>query len=241
MIEAVAVDDHAARPLDAGLVELDRRLVATAKNIHILGSLGWPAHTLAEFLEGWMRGEPALPQPPVPKPIAEAQLEELQAVAASERTDPWGAFLVDTAQSYLGACDVILHAGTPRASEAARALYGVPSDPLPGCAMTHREAADQLLEVTGSLVPVTRDVENEYCISPEVVATEMRSAFGSSSGRRLRASRSIRISRPRQRRRRGRSGCARRRASRRTTSGSSSSTRRSCTARPRSTGDRSPT
>src|SRR5687767_2174904 len=94
MIEAVAAD-----PV---LVELDRRLVATAKNIHILGSLGWPAHTLAEFLDGWMRGEPKLPQPPVPKPIREAQLEELQAVAASERTDPWGAFLVDTAQSYLG-------------------------------------------------------------------------------------------------------------------------------------------
>jgi uncharacterized protein (TIGR02421 family) len=62
-------------------------------------------------------------------------------------------------------------------SEASQELYGVPSDPLPGCAMTHREAAEQLLDATESLVPVTRDAENEYCIAPDVVATEMRNAF----------------------------------------------------------------
>ncbi len=163
--------------VDPELVELDRRLVATAKNIHILGSLAWPQQTIAEFLDGWARGEPKLPSPPVPRPPDESTLEALQAVAASERDDPWGRFLLETAQSYLGACDVILHAGTPRATEASIALYGLPSDPLPGCTMTHREAAEQLLEVTGSLVAVTRDEDNAYCIAPEVVAKEMRAAF----------------------------------------------------------------
>ncbi len=44
------------------LTELDRRLVATVKGIKLLGAVSWPASTQVQFVEGWRRGNPALPQ-----------------------------------------------------------------------------------------------------------------------------------------------------------------------------------
>ncbi len=156
----------------------DRALVAAAGQVHLLGSLAWPSQTVGGFVAQWRGGQPSLPTPPAPTPVNNDALSVLSTTAAIDDGDPWGNFLADTARSYLGAADIIAHAGTAKATDASRGLYGCPSDTLAGSSVTHREAADRLLEVTEPLVAASRADESEYCISAETVAAEMRTAFG---------------------------------------------------------------
>ncbi len=155
----------------------DHALVAAARHVHLLGSLAWPAQTVERFVAQWEGGQPVLPEPPAPSAVDADALRALHEIAALSDDDPWARFLAETAKSYLGAAEVIEHAGTVRATDASRALYGSPSDLLAGSEVTHRKAADRLLEVTEPLVKASRADESAYCISAEVVASEMRAAF----------------------------------------------------------------
>ena len=42
--------------------QLDRRLVAVAGSIKVLSEIAWPAGIAQQFLVGWRRGRPALPE-----------------------------------------------------------------------------------------------------------------------------------------------------------------------------------
>ena len=75
----------------ARLASLDARLVAVAKKIRILGSLSWPNTLLETFLEGWRRGEPALPIAPSEQNHHDENLIELAQLRSEiDQRDPVG-------------------------------------------------------------------------------------------------------------------------------------------------------
>src|SRR5690606_31454878 len=127
----------------------------------------WPQHVVESFVESWRRGSPTLPKidppPKTPKPI----LHELGRLAGLSRTDPAGAYLAATAESYLLSCRIVSGAGTAAAFSASCQLFGTPKAKLPGSDVTQREAAEQLLEVTAPLVEATRTEDDDERLSAE--------------------------------------------------------------------------
>src|SRR5688572_9950019 len=127
------------------IVDLDRRLVAIAKRVRVLGELSWPTEVIEAFLDGHRRGDPRLPDAPLPRASHGDELEALAALRAEldDDGDPVHRFLDDTAGSYVVAARMLASAGTPEFHALSRTLYGAPSDRLPGATRTHLEAADE--------------------------------------------------------------------------------------------------
>jgi uncharacterized protein (TIGR02421 family) len=148
------------------IIALDRRLVAIARGIRVLGELSWPTETLDAFLASYRAGEPELPQIVYPHGLHHAQLEALHR------------FLNDTAGSYRAAARMLETTGTPEFSELSRALYGMPTDHLPGSSLTHLEAADQLLAATDKLADAGLDAYGGSTIAAEDAAAHIRSRLG---------------------------------------------------------------
>ncbi len=157
---------------------IDARLVSVAKRIRILGTLSWPSHLLETFLDGWRRGDPALPDPPTPPTHHDENLRALTALRSGiDQRDPIGRFLDDTAGSYAMAARMLDVRGTPEFLELGRALYGMPGDPLPGNKLTHLDAAEQLLAATASLKDAGVQLEPSFVISAEAAREEMQRAL----------------------------------------------------------------
>ncbi|AKF05005.1 tyrosine/phenylalanine carboxypeptidase domain-containing protein [Sandaracinus amylolyticus] len=162
------------------IVDVDRRLVAIAKEIRVLGELSWPAETVDAFLVSWRRGAPQLPSVTYPHGRHHAQLEALRELRAQlDVHDPVQSFLDDTAGSYRAAGRMLEHAGTPSFLELSQALYGKPDDRLPGASMTHLEAADQLLAATDKLADAGLDFDPGATIPSEEAAARMRERLAS--------------------------------------------------------------
>jgi uncharacterized protein (TIGR02421 family) len=170
-------------PLPPELASADRRLVAVARDLHLLGALSWPQHVVEEFLESYRRGSPTLPKVERPEKTPKAILHELGRLAGLSRTDPAGAYLAATAESYLLGCRIVSGAGTAAGFSASCQLFGTPSAKLPGSDVTQRQAAEQLLEVTAPLVEATRTLDDDdEPLSAEEVAEAMREQFGAFFG-----------------------------------------------------------
>src|SRR5687768_5437218 len=108
------VDPMLSDPALAALVEVDRALVSIGKRIRVLKAIDWPPEMEAQFLEGWQRGQPQLPQSPTrPQPLA-SEMEGLQALMAGlDRGHPIGNWLYKTAWSYHVAALMLAGIGTP--------------------------------------------------------------------------------------------------------------------------------
>lgn len=160
------------------VTELDRRLVAVAKNVRVLGALSFPDEAAVTFLDGWRRGRPALPESPVVAPLPDDVTDELATIVRqADPQDPRGRFVRDTAESYLQVADLLTAAGTRRFYDRSRAIYGASATSLPGSHLTHLAVARRLLEGTGALSQATKAAESDYCLSAEHVAARIDEAM----------------------------------------------------------------
>ncbi|MDQ3031146.1 MAG: flavohemoglobin expression-modulating QEGLA motif protein [Myxococcota bacterium] len=159
--------------------ELDRRLVGIAKGIRVLGELSWSVEVMDAFLAGWRRGQPRLPEVRYARSLHHAEVEALAALRQDlDPSDPVHRFLDDTAGSYRAAARMLETNGTPEFLELSQALYGTPTDRLPGSKLTHLDAADQLLASTDALADAGLDADAGVTISSEIAAERMRERLG---------------------------------------------------------------
>lgn len=141
---------------------LDQKLVAAAKNVKVLSAIAWAPDTADHFLEAWRQGKAYLPEVPQPTPIDPAVMDALDDVIDKADTeDPVGRFLAYTALSYRRCGDLLSAGKTPEYHRISRELYGGPGGRLAGATMTHRQAAERLMESTTALYEATRDDDDE--------------------------------------------------------------------------------
>ncbi len=159
----------------ARLLEQDARLVAIAKQVRVLGSLSWPNQVIEQFLAGYRRGDATLPEASASAVAHDGDLGALASLRAElDQADPAGRFLDDTAASYVLAARMLGAQGTPEFCEISRALYGAPSDPLPGSKLTHLHAAEQLLAATASLMGAGVTDTHDFVLSSEGARAELQ-------------------------------------------------------------------
>lgn len=166
---------RAATPIPGEIVDLDRRLLAVAPRVKILSRLSWTEDVVVEFLASVARGEERLPEAAYTQdPDLDAIQAELRSIRDDASADhPLARLIRRTADSYADGARLIQVAGTDDFVELSRALYGDPSDPLPGGAGTHEEAARKLLEVTSTLTPACEAEAQRVCLTPEGVRQTM--------------------------------------------------------------------
>ncbi|MDX1507142.1 MAG: flavohemoglobin expression-modulating QEGLA motif protein [Woeseiaceae bacterium] len=157
-------------------IELDKTIVAAAKNIKVLSRLSWPPKTQSRFLAGWRRGKPALPSVEyAPADDLDDAVRKLTAAAQELRTfdDPIADYLRDTARSYVTLCDLLAKAGTAAMLESSRALYGMPGDPLSDGQVDNLQAATHFLEQSRQYYLASHLQETDYCVSAEVIKEDL--------------------------------------------------------------------
>jgi uncharacterized protein (TIGR02421 family) len=98
-------------------------------------------------------------------------------VAAAAGDEPAREFLRDTARSYLDVLELLAHPASEAAFRASCRVYGQPREVLHGSMLTHRAAAERMLEVTEPLVASTLDRDDALVYTPEGVAQVMRERF----------------------------------------------------------------
>src|SRR5688572_17053229 len=119
--------DPMSDPALAHLIECDRSLVSIGKHIRVLKAIDWPSEMEAQFLEGWRRGQPQLPQPEARPQVLTTEMEALQVLMARlDRSHPVGNWLFKTAWSYYVAALMLAGIGTPEFTRCSSLLYGRP-------------------------------------------------------------------------------------------------------------------
>ena len=167
-------------PISQRARQLDADLCALAPTVKVLSRLSWPEATISEFLQSWRRGEPHIPDVRHATKEASSGLprgakRELERIRdAADPSDPIEGYLRDTADSYAKAVDLISCAGTPAFLELSRDLYGDPFERLPGTAITHVEAAQQLLDITAPWAAACLGEDQLHCMTAEHVRSEIQ-------------------------------------------------------------------
>ncbi|TAL75277.1 MAG: DUF1704 domain-containing protein [Rhodanobacter sp.] len=133
---------------------LDRRLLAAVRGIHILGTVAWPASLENHLIADYAAGRFALPQVDYRRPdLAEARAE-LAAIAGEAGTlddAPLRDYLVRTADSWRMAAQMLDAVGTAGVSAPSIALYGKPTDSIPGSTRSNLDAARYFVELADEL------------------------------------------------------------------------------------------
>ena len=159
----------------ARFAELDRRVVEAARPIKILSSLDWPARACDEFVRGFDAGSPVLPRVEHPRLDFADSVGELQSVAAAcDRSHPVGAYVRDTALSYITAARMLESVGTPAFTDLSARLYGRPGDPFGPPGLTNLDAADQFVRASADLTPHCPRADEDVCVLPQTVADTLR-------------------------------------------------------------------
>jgi uncharacterized protein (TIGR02421 family) len=159
----------------ARFADLDRRVVEAARPIKILSSLDWPARACGEFLRGFDAGRPALPSLDHPKlEFADSVGGLRSVVAACDPSHPVGAYVRDTALSYITAARMLESVGTPAFTDLSAELYGRPGDAFGAPGLTNLDAADQFVRASDDLRPHCPRTEEDVRVPPQAVAETLR-------------------------------------------------------------------
>lgn len=137
--------------------DLDKRLLAAVRGIHILSTVAWPASLESRMIQAYSRGHFSLPEVSYRVPdLAEARAE-LVAIetAAGGRDpldiDPLGDYLRRTAESWRVAAQMLEAVGTAGVTAPSIALYGKPGDLIPGSERSNLDAARYFVELSDEL------------------------------------------------------------------------------------------
>jgi uncharacterized protein (TIGR02421 family) len=136
--------------------ELDRRLLAAVRPIHILPTVAWPASLENRLIEAYGQGRFSLPEAQYQRPDLAATRAELAAIEAASGgdaadADPIGVYLMRTAESWRIAAEMLEAVGTAGFTAPSIALYGRPGDPIPGSDRSNLDAAHYFVELSDEL------------------------------------------------------------------------------------------
>lgn len=151
---AVLSDDDVSRdPALGKLLACDRELAAIGRRIRVLKAIDWPAALEEQFLSGWRRGAPALPEPPT-RPVAlDAEIAAFDALMRRiDRGHPVGNWLFKTAWSYSVAARMLAGIGTPEFTRCSTLLYGRPDFKFRSQDITNVDAAREMLAITDDMI-----------------------------------------------------------------------------------------
>ena len=168
MTTAPAITHHAA---------LDARMAKAAKSIRLLSLVSWPASEQQTFLADYARGRAKLPAHQYPKhDFSDARREFEAIIAAADPAHPLGIYLIESAQSWALAAELLEHLGTPRVTELSIALFGKPEHILPGGATT-REAANHFIAIADELDRELLAPEEQVAISATSLSLQLQAAL----------------------------------------------------------------
>ncbi len=179
-LEAFSLEERGASMIGRvdRLRDQSRRLVEAARDVKVLSALSWPGSIGDRFLEAWRQGRRELPIAPTPRPLPASVTDELDAILDEvDLGDPVGQFLADTADSYRTICGLIGAAGTAKAHQISRELFGGPQAHITGSSLSHLEAADRLLAVTAALFEATHDDHEDVQLGATEVAMRLRARW----------------------------------------------------------------
>ena len=137
--------------------ELDQRLLAAVRGIHILPTVAWPASLESRMIEAYGKGRFTLPEVSYTRPdlaTARAELAAIEAAAGNSATqdiDPLGEYLRRTAESWRIAAEMLEAVGTAGVTAPSIALYGKPGDLIPGSQRSNLDAARYFVELSDEL------------------------------------------------------------------------------------------
>jgi uncharacterized protein (TIGR02421 family) len=156
--------------------EVDRRLVAIARDIKVLGPLSWPAAVQEHFIAAWERGARALPAVQLVPVDYEPQRRALSAlIPLLDPEHPLEAFVLETASSYALICELLAAIGDgPRVTEISSRIYGRPGDRLSGSRKHNLDAAEHFLAVSEAYDRDAKRGDLERIVDAAQIAEEMR-------------------------------------------------------------------
>jgi len=137
--------------------ELDQRLLAAVRGIHILPTVAWPASLESRMIEAYGNGQFALPEVTYARPDLSAARAELVAIEMAaggsdpQDIDPLGDYLRRTSESWRIAAEMLESVGTAGVTAPSIALYGRPDDSIPGSQRSNLDAAHYFVELSDEL------------------------------------------------------------------------------------------
>lgn len=162
----------------ASYADIDAQVVNASKNIKVLSRLSWPAGVMTRFLDGWRRGNPALPE--VEYDVGDDLVETIQVLSGIQKElqaydDPIADYISKTAASYTTLCELLQSVGTNAITEFSRTLYGSPGDLLADGSVNNLDAARHFLEQGAQFYEAAHLREDAYCVPANVVKEELES------------------------------------------------------------------
>jgi uncharacterized protein (TIGR02421 family) len=148
------------------LFGIEAEVVEAARDLKILGTMGWPRTALDSFLESWRAGNPRIPAVELPPPPElDALIERMKScMQRTPRDHPLGDFIWKTAWSYSTAAYMLNSMGTPDFTERSVELYGRPDIRWENQKFTDLSAAEFMLRTSADL--------QECAVISDVEATE---------------------------------------------------------------------
>lgn len=164
-----AVAHHAA---------LDRRMVAVARGIRLLGSVSWPSQVQHRFLDHWRAGRHVLPVHDYPQRDFAEDRRELEAIAAAaDPQHPLGKYLIDCCHNWSLTAQLIEVLGTTQVMDVSVQLFGRPDQPLPGNGPTTREAARHFINIANELDRALLSPAEQVAVSATSMQLQLQSAL----------------------------------------------------------------
>jgi uncharacterized protein (TIGR02421 family) len=135
--------------------QLDLRLLAAVRGLHILSTVAWPASLAQRMIDAYAAGHVSLPQVAYVPPDLSAARAELAAIEAAAAADADGNALADylrrTAASWHTAARMLEAVGTAGVTAPSIELYGHPRDTIPGGMRSNLDAARYFIELADEL------------------------------------------------------------------------------------------
>ncbi|MEP6898362.1 MAG: flavohemoglobin expression-modulating QEGLA motif protein [Rhodanobacter sp.] len=159
--------------------DLDRRLLAAVRGIHILSTVAWPASLEHRMIEAYSKQRFALPDVTYVRPDLSAARAELAAIEAAaggsdpHDVDPLGGYLRRTAESWRIAAEMLEAVGTAGVTAPSIALYGRPDDPIPGSQRSNLDAAHYFVELSDELGADLLADDNSLNIPADVLREDL--------------------------------------------------------------------
>jgi uncharacterized protein (TIGR02421 family) len=161
-------------------INLDARLVDAVRGVRLLSAVAWPSRVRDEFLAGWHRGQPSLPQVSYPRlDFADVHAELKSIHDAADPQHPLGDYLRRTVLSYQVSCDLLQCLGGSEVSLHSERLFGRPGDRLPGSDLSNLDAARHFIELADDVDSGVRNLDADYVLSAEIMQRELQHALDS--------------------------------------------------------------
>jgi uncharacterized protein (TIGR02421 family) len=159
-------------------IDLDARLVDAVGSVRLLTAVAWPARVREEFITGWHRGQPSLPEVSYRAfDFSDVHAELASIHDAADPSHPLGDYLRRSVLSYQIACDLLHSLGTTEVSLHSERLFGRPGDRLPGSDLSNVDAARHFIDLAEDVDTGVPSHDADYVLSAEIMQRELQQAL----------------------------------------------------------------